>query len=357
MRRRAAQLAGLCTSIAVCGLVARGIWNLGLNIQVPSRTGLGLRGPASSGGAGAVVVDDLLADSTNGYETVERNSLDPVILQSVGLVWICACGCLQLCYGFYHYFRCIVPTQHQFIPRDAVISPDLQGGWKFGLFDCFSDLKACCGFCWCQPCFMAELWFRAGHIHQQTDIPANNPGQAWLYGLIVQALATYIGLGECMVFLYTVFRGGVPGSDPPTLIPLRKRFYMPHDGWSTFCGDCCTWCCCPVCAGTQEYRQVMELLRRGPVQQHPPTMAVMQMSTVQVQGYTSQGYTSQLAQPGQSYQESAQPLYAPPNGYPQQGQPAYQQQGQYPQAPYQQQGQYPQVPAGQLPFVQATAMG
>lgn len=47
------------------------------------------------------------------------------------------------------------------------------------------------------------------------------------------------------------------------MVPLRKRFGLPHTGFTTFIMDTLCYCFCAPCVATQEYRQVMELLSRG----------------------------------------------------------------------------------------------
>jgi len=47
------------------------------------------------------------------------------------------------------------------------------------------------------------------------------------------------------------------------MVPLRKRFGLPHTGLTTFIMDTLCYCFCAPCVATQEYRQVMELLSRG----------------------------------------------------------------------------------------------
>merc|ERR1719195_1392095 len=69
-----------------------------------------------------------------------------------------------------------------------------------------------------------------------------------------------------------ISRGGarfIDGSDGGLgeVIDHRKRFELPHTGWGTFCSDCCLWWWCSPCVGTQEYRQIMTLLGRGPLRQ------------------------------------------------------------------------------------------
>merc|ERR1712150_158502 len=69
--------------------------------------------------------------------------------------------------------------------------------------------------------------------------------------------------------------GFVDGSDGGLgdgIVPLRKMFGLEHNGISTFCEDCCCFCWFAPCVFTQEYRQMMALLSRAPLQVQQRTM-------------------------------------------------------------------------------------
>lgn len=180
--------------------------------------------------------------------------------------------------GLWCYHRCYIrDTATRYIPQHAVTPPDMMGHWAFGEFDCFGEMGTCCCFLWCNICAISDLWYRAGFIHGITD-PENPcsccgdvPGWQYFVGGFLFMAAQFFG---CLPCLAAFFRGGARwvdqgngGMDTPD---LRQRFGIKNDGFSTFCNDCLLWCCCGVCLGTQEYRQVMKLLDSGPLAIHSP---------------------------------------------------------------------------------------
>ncbi|CAE8610783.1 unnamed protein product [Polarella glacialis] len=103
----------------------------------------------------------------------------------------------------------------------------------------------------------------------------------WMFA----SFSIFCALG-CMPVLFAYLRGGNCFDDNldtgTGLESHHQRFAIPNFGFSTFCSDCCGWCCCFPCMGTQEYRQVMELLKRGPVQVQAPGMPTIVGMPVQV---------------------------------------------------------------------------
>jgi len=190
-------------------------------------------------------------------------------------VWgVIGTGCHWACY--------IKPTPEKYIPQNAVIPADLKGKWAYGVFECFGACGTFCCFLWCPSCAVSDLWYRAGWLHQMMGGSAENssmsscPGWQFVLGvglhLFVQELA-----GCFVCCLWSVGRGGMRWIDGSTggtsgIDDHRLRFALPHDGFITFCCDSFLWACCGACVGTQEYRQIMAVLERGPVQVQDPAI-------------------------------------------------------------------------------------
>jgi len=188
--------------------------------------------------------------------------------------------CILQCTVLYcHWNRYIKPDPNKFIPRRAVVPDDLKGNWKYGMFDCMGELGTCCCFSWFPACMFSDLWYRAGWIHAFCDkdqhsndsLDGSCPGYLFFAGCCGWCLANDC-LACCTCCGYATLRGGiecVDGGDGGLgkIVPMRKRFGVPHDGFKTFIMDTLAYCFCAPCAATQEYRQVMELLDRGPVQE------------------------------------------------------------------------------------------
>mmetsp|Transcript_103607 Transcript_103607/g.200764 ORF Transcript_103607/g.200764 Transcript_103607/m.200764 type:complete len:160 (+) Transcript_103607:2-481(+) len=135
----------------------------------------------------------------------------------------------------------------------------------------------------------SDLWYRAGWLHAAFDESHNQkigdkpldescPGWLFFLGCCGFCAASDFA-GCCMACGAAALRGGISfidGGDGGLgkIVPMRKRFEMPHTGINTFLYDSLCYCCCGSCIATQEYRQVMELLNRGPVQQEtsPPVV-------------------------------------------------------------------------------------
>lgn len=182
--------------------------------------------------------------------------------------------------GFWCYYRCYIrDTAAKYIPQHAVTPPDMMGHWAFGTFDCFSEMGTCCCFLLCGPCSIAELWYRAGFVHGIMDPDQENPcsfcepcpGWQYFVGGCLFIMAEGFNCTPC---IGAFFRGGTrwidAGNGGMDTQDLRQRFGIQNNGFSTFCSDCLLWACCSFCVGTQEYRQVMKLLDRGPVQVQAP---------------------------------------------------------------------------------------
>ncbi|CAE8594628.1 unnamed protein product [Polarella glacialis] len=196
----------------------------------------------------------------------------------------------------------IKPDPLTFTPARAVVPDDLKGRWKYGLFDCCGAPGTFCCFTFCMPCSVVDLWCRAGWIHAATSSSSagqgsssNGPFTGFQYFIGVAAYWIFQSIGNlcCMPVLFAFLRGGasfVDGSNGGMDFESHhERFAIPHFGFSTFCSDCCGWCWCGPCMGTQEYRQVMELLKRGPVQVQAPQMPMIVGMPVQVPMVTVAG--------------------------------------------------------------------
>lgn len=186
---------------------------------------------------------------------------------------------IEICALICHWNMFIKPKPNLYVPVRAVVPQDLKRDFKYGLFDCFGDCGTCCCFTWCPACMLSDLWYRAGWLHAALGSSATHadtgscPGWPFFAGVGMYCVAQD-SIGCCMPCVHAVLRGGigwVDGGDGGLgeITPHRKLFEIPHDGFGTFFIDTCIWCWCGACAGTQEYRQIMELLNRGPVQQMP----------------------------------------------------------------------------------------
>jgi len=190
------------------------------------------------------------------------------------------------------YWKCYIkPTADKFIPVRAIPPEDMRGKWMHDVCDWGGDIGTCCCFIWCHPCALADLWYRAGWLHavfKDLDGPSC-PGWLFCAGVLGYVFAQHVA-SCCMPCGYAALRGGVSWIDNSDgglgdIKPLRKLFGLPHDGFSTFCQDCCLWCWCPCLAGTQEYRQVMSLLDRGTVRVEAAPETIVVGQPVQVVGH------------------------------------------------------------------------
>lgn len=173
--------------------------------------------------------------------------------------------------GLWCYYRCYIrDTAAVYIPPHAITPPEMMGAWAFGEFDCCADMGTCCCFCFCSLCSISDLWYRAGFIHGIVDSEnpctccGDIPGWRYFICAFLFMFAQFVGGFPCLA---AFFRGGArwidQGNGGLDTKDLRQRFGIKHDGCSTFCTDCLLWCFCPVCAATQEYRQVMKFLNSG----------------------------------------------------------------------------------------------
>jgi len=208
--------------------------------------------------------------------------IDPVVRLAILLVWLVGSSCT-----LYVYWCCYIkPQPNKYIPVRAVVPDDMKGRWRHGVMGCFGDLGTCCCFTWCPACTYSDYWYRAGWLHATMA----NPGleqqcTGWLFFAGVCGWCIAVDVASCCLCCgFAILRGGISfidGGDGGLgrVVPLRKRFGLPHHGWSTFCLDCCLHCWCGPCAATQEYRQVMDLLNRGSLQEAPPTPIVGNLVT------------------------------------------------------------------------------
>jgi len=191
-----------------------------------------------------------------------------VVIQLTLFVGICLVWRLAL---FCHWSMFIKPSPTKYVPLNAVVPEDLKGQWKYGVFECCGDLGTCCCFCWCEPCMVSDLWYRSGWLHAAAGVEASDSsGGSCPGGLFYMGVGGYCLVlncfGCCLPCGLAVLRGGAQGR-LGNIVPHQQRFDIPHFGISTFAMDTLLWCFCRPCVGTQEYRQVMALLERGPAQQ------------------------------------------------------------------------------------------
>lgn len=269
-------------------LLAVALWHLlwtAVTVAVVVDIGLNL-----SGFAGVVVQHRRLQGTSYQNDSYAKSDDDPDVaafipLIELGVLVLVLCleltalGCYWSCY--------IKPSADMYIPAFAVGVPsDLQGSFKYGFCDCFGDVGTCCCFVWCTPCSMADYWYRSGWLHatfgnQQLSC------QGWQFCTGVFGYVFLEHVAGCFKpCIFAALRGGLDmsgqgnGGKFGELTPFRHRFAIRHEGFSTFMTDCCAWCCCGPCAFVQEYRQVLELLKRGPL--HPTIPATVIGQAVQV---------------------------------------------------------------------------
>lgn len=176
----------------------------------------------------------------------------------------------------------IKPEPNKYIPQRAIIPDDLKGRFTYELCDCCSaGVGLFCCFLMCPGCAITDLWYRAGHLHALIGGEINNPSAeqccpGWYFfaGLCGWCLLQDTGCAPC---LYGVLRSGFPGSDSDMggIESHHKRFGMPGGDCNLFCSSCCLWCWCGICAGIQEYRQIMDALNRGPLQVAQPANTIV----------------------------------------------------------------------------------
>jgi len=188
------------------------------------------------------------------------------------------------------YWRCyIIPTYDKFLPPGAKAPANLRGKWLYEWNDCFSATGTCCCFLWCTFPTLADLYFRSGWIHRSvsrsTDAQAKCKGLEYLYAFIGLIVVNSVTSSCCFCCIQSFMRNGfrtTVGQQPGgynEFGDIRSRFEIPANGCNTFCSDCCLWCWCGPCAGTQEYRHVMHLLDNG---YESPQVAVGQVVGVPI---------------------------------------------------------------------------
>eukprot|EP00930_Biecheleria_cincta_P072267 TRINITY_DN59694_c0_g1_i1.p1 TRINITY_DN59694_c0_g1~~TRINITY_DN59694_c0_g1_i1.p1 ORF type:complete len:324 (-),score=25.87 TRINITY_DN59694_c0_g1_i1:51-992(-) len=177
------------------------------------------------------------------------------------------------------YWCCFIrASADKFLPRHAVVPDDLKGRWKHKHLDFAGACGTCLAFTFCGPCAHADLWYRVGWLHLVASLPSQDyttggcAGWPWF---VACGGATFLSdaMGCFFPCFLALLTGGVPDSQTGNMgeiVPMRRLFGLPRSGCDTFCNDCCCWCWCPCLQGTVEYRQVMDVLNRGPVQVAPP---------------------------------------------------------------------------------------
>lgn len=206
---------------------------------------------------------------------------DPLVMQLVIRLVVLVVVCVAQVATTFIYHACYIkPTPEKYVPKNAIIPEDMKGSWKFGIFDCTGDCGTFCCFLWCPACSTAEMWYRAGWIHvllEGTTLACTG----WQFFAGIFGFCAMSSMAECCSpCVFAGLRGGVGWMDGGDggmgdIVPLRKMFGIPHAGLNTFIEDCCCWCWCNPCLGTQEFRQVSALLDRGPLQVRGPSAAVV----------------------------------------------------------------------------------
>jgi len=260
-------------------------------LTVPSSLWHGDAGlaPASDDGGGAPVDElsqgrqlagDHEHDHADGHtdELGEWQKYDPLIRLGVFLLSVLVWVLGTLLY-WHMYIR---GTPDRYVPLRVVVPDDLKGNWAHGMCECLQAPGTCLCFTFCHSCAIADLWYRAGWVHgvlgrsaQQSPCGSCCGGcPGWQYFVGVLGVAFLYSVECCTPCGLAILRGGarfIDGGDGgmTNVEDHRKRFDLPHEGWSTFCGDCCLWFFCGPCLGTQEWRQISDLLGRGDLQQAP----------------------------------------------------------------------------------------
>mmetsp|Transcript_70481 Transcript_70481/g.198811 ORF Transcript_70481/g.198811 Transcript_70481/m.198811 type:complete len:274 (+) Transcript_70481:90-911(+) len=141
------------------------------------------------------------------------------------------------------------------MPTDAELPGDLQGRWRFPLFGCFGDMKACLKVTLCSWYAMPEMWFRTGFIHGLFNEDESKPASA-----ICPGYHFFLAWGGilccshgCGICLQTVFRHGVAPKALGNARSLRELYGLPQPP-EEGCKDCLLECCCALCAEVQDYR-------------------------------------------------------------------------------------------------------
>jgi len=200
-------------------------------------------------------------------EEEDARKLQQLINGVVGAVIFLA-QCLTAVFYWRYY---VVPTREKYLPRGAKAPANLRGQFLYQCNDCFSATGTCCCFCWCTLPMLGDLWYRSGWVHSAVGNDTNGCCKAWQY---CAALGFLFGLhctfcGQCFPIVQSFTRNGCRSTVGQAsgryseYGDLRSRFEIPANGICTFLSDCCLWCCCFACAGTQEYRHVMHLLENG----------------------------------------------------------------------------------------------
>jgi len=193
-----------------------------------------------------------------------------LIIRFVVFVVIVVCELLTVLVYWHCYIK---PFADQFVPRDAIVPDDLKGKWQADMFACNDGhCGTCCCYLWCTPCAAADFWYKAGWIHGTLQgTSCNCVGWQFFAGIFAWcALESFAG--GCMPCVFAILRGGVgfvdggDGGLGDSIKPLRQMFGIPHNGWNTFCEDCCCFLWCSPCVFTQEYRQILALVSRAPLQ-------------------------------------------------------------------------------------------
>eukprot|EP00927_Polykrikos_kofoidii_P040220 TRINITY_DN34420_c0_g2_i1.p1 TRINITY_DN34420_c0_g2~~TRINITY_DN34420_c0_g2_i1.p1 ORF type:complete len:304 (+),score=32.11 TRINITY_DN34420_c0_g2_i1:59-913(+) len=225
--------------------------------------------------SGSAVESRRLADDSDGQDVDDDSSGAMWALVDLGIrlgvLLIISISSLIVLWLYHRWYIATSPIKY--VPRNAVVPPSLMGKWKYDLFDCFGDIGTCCCFCWCEPCAVADLWFRAGWLHvvfsefkSASDPSAQCPGWPWFFGVFFHVFMMS-SFGCCAPCLFGLLRNGIPfgggDADMGGIVPHNTRFGLGPSSPGSFCSACCVWLCCTPCAGTQEFRQIMALLDQG----------------------------------------------------------------------------------------------
>jgi len=232
----------------------------------------------------------------HGHEHEHENGepdwmLIDLLIRLCVLVLVTVVSTLELWLYWRFYIK---PTPSLYVPARVIVPDDLKGRWQYGMFDCQGAWGTFCCFFWCTPCAVADLWYRAGWIHASLGRNVDTspelsccPGWPWFLGVCGYLIAQDMA-GGCDSCVYSLTRGGLVWvNNDPSLGEVEThalRFGMPHKSCGDFCCDCCLWLWCRPCIATQEYRQIMALLDRRPLQVQQPAMPTCVGMPMQVAG-------------------------------------------------------------------------
>lgn len=165
----------------------------------------------------------------------EESDLDALTLLLAESIFIAVWVTLTLLVAYY-YDRTKLFSVHS----DPTNSASLDGKWKDSFFDCFSDPHSCCFTCLCF-------------------------GIRWADNLRISGLQGFWHALTMFILVMVLYMLRLPFILPILLVlqvyyrqRLRRLFDIDPGSCASVSGDCCLYCCCPLCAICQEARHVEE---------------------------------------------------------------------------------------------------